>query len=97
MSVAVRCCRGLQPVFVSRYWAIYCSVTVIAAIAMWYLPYFLGATEKMKDEYQRFYAGTRQVLPARGDNPRPNLLHVLFHLVFAATLVLALLPYLRHA
>ena len=26
------------PVFVDRYWAIYCSVTVDAAIAMWYLP-----------------------------------------------------------
>lgn len=79
-----------RPVFVSRYWLIYCTVTAVSAIAMWYLPYFLGATEKKKDEYRRLYAGTRQILPARGDNPRPNLLHVLFHIVFVATLFLAL-------
>ena len=85
-----------RPVFVSRYWMIYCAVTVGAAVAMWYVPYFLGATEKMKSEYQRFYAGTRQILPARGDHPRPNLLHVIFHVVFAATLLLALILGLRH-
>jgi hypothetical protein len=80
-----------RPVFVSRYWMIYCGVTAISAIAMWYLPYFLGASDEKKEEYKRFYAGTRQILPARGDNPRPNLLHVLFHVVFVATLLLAVL------
>ena len=80
-----------RPLFVNRYWLIYCGVTVASAIGMWYLPYFRGANEKMKDEYRRFYAGTRQVLPARGDNPRPNLLHVVFHVLFLATLVLAVL------
>lgn len=80
-----------KPLFVSRYWMIYCAVTAVSVIAMWYLPYFFGASAKKKDEYRRFYAGTRQILPARGDNPRPNLLHVVFHIVFAATLILALL------
>jgi hypothetical protein len=80
-----------SPLFVHRYWLIYCGVTVASAIGMWYLPYFRGANEKLKDEYRRFYAGTRQVLPARGENPRPNLLHVIFHVLFVATLVLAVL------
>ena len=57
---------------------------------MWYLPYFLGTTAEWKDEYLRMYAGTRQVLPARGDNPRPNLLHVCFHVLFVVTLGMAL-------
>jgi hypothetical protein len=78
-----------KPLFVTRYWMIYCAVTAVSAIAMWYLPYFLGATPAKKNEYLRFYEGTRQILPARGDNPRPNLLHVLFHIVFVATLILA--------
>jgi hypothetical protein len=80
-----------KPHFVTQYWIIYCAITVLSAIAMWYLPYVLGATEKMKDEYKKFYAGTHQILPARGDNPRPNLLHVLFHGVFVATLIFAFL------
>ncbi len=84
------------PHFASRYWLIYCTVTAVSAIAMWYLPYFLGATEEKKAEYRRFYDGTRQILPARADNPRPNLLHVLFHLVFVTTLCMACLLNFKH-
>jgi hypothetical protein len=80
-----------KPFFVSRYWMIYCAGTALSVIVMWYLPYFFGASAKKKDDYRRFYAGTRQIPPARGDNPRPNLLHVLFHIVFAATLIMAVL------
>jgi hypothetical protein len=71
-----------KPSFVVNYWVIYCAVTVASAIAMWYVPYFFGTTEARKRDYARMYAGTRQVLPARGDNPRPNLLHLCFHVLF---------------
>jgi len=84
-----------RPAYVDRYWLIYCAVTVLSAVAMWYLPYFLGASQTKKDEYQKFYAGTRQILPPRGNNPRPNLLHVIFHIVFATTLSLALVIHPR--
>jgi hypothetical protein len=40
--------------------------------------------------YQTMYAGTRQVLPERGDNPRPNLLHLCFHALFLLTFVFAI-------
>jgi hypothetical protein len=52
---------------------------------MWYVPYFFGADEKKRGEYSRMYAGTRHIFPTRGDNPRPNFLHVLFHLLFVVT------------
>ena len=68
----------------------YCAVTVASAIGMWYVPYLFGTTEKQKREYGTMYAGTRHVLPPRGDNPRPNLLHICFHLLFAANLFLAI-------
>jgi hypothetical protein len=80
-----------KPGFVTAYWVLYCAVTVASAIAMWYIPYFFGATDEQKRDYCRMYAGTRQVLPARGDNPRPNLLHLCFHALFMITLILALL------
>jgi hypothetical protein len=86
-----------RPAYVRQYWLIYCAITVVSAIAMWYWPYFRGASEKTKDEYRRFYEGTHQVFPARGDNPRPNLLHVLFHVLFVTTLLLAVFIYLRRA
>jgi len=86
-----------RPAYVNQYWLIYCAVTVLSAIAMWYWPYFRGASEKTKDEYRRFYAGTHQILPARGDNPRPNVLHLLFHVLFVATLLLAVSIYIRRA
>jgi hypothetical protein len=86
-----------KPVFVADYWIIYCAVTLASAIAMWYVPYFLGTTEERKRDYSRMYAGTRQVLPARGDNPRPNLLHLCFHILFVINFLLVLVLRFRSA
>ena len=82
--------------YASDYWAIYCAITVASAIAMWYIPYFFGASEKTRQDYTRMYEGTLQVLPPRGDNPRPNLFHIFLHALFATTLVLALMLRFRH-
>lgn len=80
-----------KPALVSSYWLLYCAVTVASAVMMWYIPYFRGAGEKTCQDYSRMYAGTRQVLPARNNNPRPNLLHICFHMLFLVNLVLALI------
>jgi hypothetical protein len=77
------------PPLASTYWLVYCAITVGSAIGMWYVPYFFGTTEERKREYEQMYSGTRQVLPKRNDNPRPNLLHVLFHVLFVTNLVLS--------
>jgi hypothetical protein len=79
-----------RPRFVGNYWIIYCAVTLASAIAMWYVPYLFGTTEERKRDYSRMYAGTRQVLPSRGDNPKPNLLHVCFHILFVVNFFLVL-------
>ena len=84
-----------HPKIVGTYWAIYCGITVLSAIAMWYVPYLFGADGKKKTEYARMYAGTRHVLPSRGDNPRPNVLHVCFHLLFVLNLIVAIVIRLR--
>lgn len=80
-----------RPSYVGTYWATYCAVTVASAAAMWYVPYLFGTHQKKKLEYLRMYAGTRHILPPRGDNPRPNLLHVLFHILFVLNFALALM------
>ena len=86
-----------KPAFVSDYWLVYCTITLISAIAMWYVPYLFGASEETKRDYLKMYAGTRQVLPPRGDNPRPNLLHLCFHILFVTNFVLVLLLRFRSA
>ena len=71
------------------YWVVYCAITVIWAIAAWWIPYFRGTDEATAELYAKMYAGTRQVLPAHGNNPRPNVLHLYFHGLFLSTLVLS--------
>jgi hypothetical protein len=80
-----------KPGWALNYWVIYCAITVFSAITAWWIPYFRGTDEKTKSLYLQMYAGTHQVLPARGDNPRPNVLHLWFHAIFLATLALAIL------
>ncbi len=79
-----------RPGYVSTYWVIYCSIALLSAIGMWYIPYLRGAPKRQKMEYQSMYAGTRYILPERGDNPRPNLFHVGIHFLFMVNLCLAL-------
>jgi hypothetical protein len=81
--------RSPTPAFVLYYWIIYCAVTVAWAIEAWWIPYFRGTSKKRKQLYSIMYADTRHVLPLRGDNPRPNLLHLCFHVLFLINLTLA--------
>jgi len=62
---------------------------------MWYVPYLFGASDERKAEYARMYAGTHHILPDRDGNPRPNLLHVYFHVLFVITLVVSVLVWLQ--
>ena len=84
------------PQNVRIYWVIYCcAVTVLdRRSTAWWIPYFRGTNQQTKDLYAKMYAGTYQVLPARGDNPRPNLLHLYFHALFLTNLVLAIVLWL---
>ena len=92
---ALRFWHRPRPTYVLLYWLIYCAITVLSAITAWWIPYFRSTDQKTKDLYAKMYAGTRQVLPPHGDNPRPNLLHLYFHGLFLATLVLAVLMLIR--
>jgi hypothetical protein len=90
VALAIKFWNTPKPRFVYDYWVIYCAVTLVFAMGMWYVPYLFGTTEERKGDFSRMYAGTRQVLPPRGNNPRPNLLHVCFHILFVINFLLAL-------
>ena len=85
------------PGYVPNYWLIYCGVALMSAIGMWYIPYLRGAPDKQKAEYLSMYAGTRHVLPQRGDNPRPNLFHIGIHVLFVVNFCLALALRVSHS
>jgi hypothetical protein len=78
------------PRIVPGYWLIYCAIAVLSAIGMWYIPYWRGSSEKQKKEYQAMYAGTKYILPPRGDNPRPNVFHMGLHCLFLLTFCLSI-------
>ena len=50
------------PRLVSGYWFLYFAITVGSAIAMWYIPYFFGASEQ-----QHFFEQPRGVARFRHD------------------------------
>jgi len=90
VALAILFWRAPKPSAVTNYWLLYCSITVASAVMMWYLPYFFGASENTKRQYAQMYEGTRQILPPRKDHPRPNLLHICFHVLFLVNLWLAI-------
>jgi hypothetical protein len=75
----------------------YCTITLVSAVTTWHFPYFPGCSEEKKREYSQMYAGTLDFLPPRGDNPRPNVLHICFHALFVVNLSLALALLFRSA
>ena len=86
-----------KPGYVLNYWLIYTAVTVAAALVMWWIPYLFGASAKHRQVYSKMYAGTRHILPVRAGDPGPNLTHIVFHVLFMSTLILAVVLRLRGA
>ena len=88
--LAFRYYRIPKPVYVPNYWVIYTALTVASAIFMWWVPYFFGSSSQRLSTYNQMYEGTLHVLPVRKGDPGPNLIHIIFHLLFLSTLSLAL-------
>ncbi len=55
----------------------------------WWFPYFFGSTSAYKEKFAKF-KNTHTFLPRRGDNVRPNTLHVFLHLQIWACLIYSL-------
>ena len=73
-------------------------VVVTAGLLLWWLPYLTGvsvpwATAGTEDTWEqlhaRVYETTIIILPRRGDRPRPNLEHMILHLLMTVGAVFA--------
>ncbi len=58
---------------------------------VWYVPYLFGTSERRKLIYQKNFGRTYNILPSIKDNPRPNTLHVVLHLIFFLNFILMLI------
>lgn len=69
----------------------YFFIRGVAIYFKWYNPYLFGASEKRKLKFQVKFGRTHQILPVINDNPRPNSLHFILHLLFFINFILLLI------
>jgi hypothetical protein len=80
---------GRLPLGAAIYIGAYIVVFAVLVWLSWYGPYLLGSTREREAAARHEYGRTVQILPARGAHIRPNLLHVLLHLLFLAVAIAA--------
>lgn len=56
-------------------------------IFSWWLPYLFGWPVSQVKDLHETHGTTHAFLPAIGNNPIPNTLHVIFHLVFVVNMI----------
>ena len=61
-------------------------VLFLGEIRAWWIPYFFRAEPKRAERYQIMFGNTHSFLPRR-NGIVPNTLHVILHLLTAATLI----------
>ena len=67
---------------------IICNLLFLGGIIFsWWLPYFFGWPISQVKELHESHGSTHTFLPAIGDHPIPNTLHVIFHLVFVLNMI----------
>lgn len=70
-------------------------ILLACIIATWFIPYFFGASDKWQEIFSRVQGRTLMVLPKRGDNPNPNLEHLILMALTIVTAVVTLAAYRR--
>ncbi len=75
----------LRVTLLMKFGVIYYFVLFALECATWWAPYFWGASPKWLEIYGRIHRQTITVVPRRGNNPAPNLEHlILMALTLAA-------------
>lgn len=75
------------PFWASAYLMICNMLFLIGIIFSWWLPYFFGWPLSQVNELLESHGTTHTFLPRIGNNPTPNTLHVIFHLVFVINII----------
>jgi len=68
-----------------RFGAAFYFILFACEIATWFVPYFFGASPKWQEIYSRVQGRTIMLIPPRGQNPTPNLEHLILMALTMAT------------
>jgi len=70
------------------------TLIMVGAVLNWWIPYLTGrevyqmsSTETWGQMYERIFANTMQILPAIRNYPRPNLEHVILHVLIISSVI----------
>ncbi|HJZ24325.1 MAG TPA: hypothetical protein VJ201_07765 [Candidatus Babeliales bacterium] len=76
---------------ISSYAAAYliiCNLLFFTGIMFsWWLPYLFGFPASQVEDLHKSHGTTHTFLPTIGNNPTPDTLHVIFHLVFVLNVI----------
>ena len=83
----------LRVTWMMEFGAAYYFVLLAVEIATWWVPYFFRTSAKNREVYSRIHARTVQVVPKRGENPRPNLEHLILMCLTLVTAIATSMAY----
>jgi len=75
------------PWYAKTYLIVCNALFSIGIIFSWWLPYLFGWPAEQAKELHETHSSTHTFLPAINNNPIPNTLHVIFHLVFFINMI----------
>ena len=73
--------------------AAYYVILFVVECVTWWAPYFFGPSPKWREVYARMHRLTITIVPRRGDNPAPNLEHMILMVLTLATAIVTLAAY----
>jgi hypothetical protein len=74
--------------FHAKVYLIACNILfLIGIIFSWWLPYLCGWPKSQVKELHETHGTTHSFLPHINNNPTPNTLHVIFHLIFVINVI----------
>jgi hypothetical protein len=68
-----------------KFGVVYYFILFAVECATWWAPHFLGPSPKWLECYNRIHRQTITVIPRRGDNPAPNVEHLVLMVLTLAT------------
>ena len=70
-----------------KFGIVYYFILFAVECATWWWPYFLGPSPKGLENYNRIHRRTITVIPRRGNNPVPNLEHLILMILTLVTAI----------
>ena len=75
------------PFYAKAYMTICNALFLTGIIFSWWLPYFFGWPVSQMQDLHETHGSTHAFLPKIKNNPIPNTLHVIFHLLFVINMI----------